>query len=157
VAKPPFVHINSEIIGANRRPFITNFMGHDLTIIVVQIFFFIGSYEIDINVIHQLILFEQRCCVHYLNMNVICLFVLFIHECCMSIHIVYIWKSCTWFPCLNNAWHSCVNDMNPLNNRFHMNLERNHETYKFVISLEINKVHKECAQTTIDSDQQMNQ
>jgi hypothetical protein len=66
-------------------------MGHDLAIIVVQNLFFIGSYGIEIDVIHLLILFEHQCCVHYLNTNVICmfycldtnvvcLFVLFTHE-----------------------------------------------------------------------------
>jgi len=45
------------------------------------------------------------------------------HECCVSIRIDYTWKSCTWFLCSNNAWHSCVNDMNPWNNKFHTYLE----------------------------------
>ncbi len=66
-------------------------------------------------------------------MNVICLFVLFRHKCCMSIHVVYTWKSCTWLLCLNNAWHSCLNDTNPWNNIFHTNLEQTHEAYKFVM------------------------
>jgi len=38
---------------------ITNFMGHNLTIIVVRNLFFIGLYEIDTNVIHLLLLFEH--------------------------------------------------------------------------------------------------
>jgi hypothetical protein len=58
-----------------------------------------------------------------------CLFILFGHECCVSIRIVYTWKSCTWLLCLNNAWHSCVNDMNPWNNRFHIDLERTYEVF----------------------------
>jgi hypothetical protein len=92
---------------------ITNFMGHNLTIIVMQILIFIGSYKIDMNVIHLLVLFEHQCYVHYLDTNVKCMFILFKHECCVSIHIVYTWKSCTWLPCFNNAWHSCVNGTNP--------------------------------------------
>jgi hypothetical protein len=35
--------------------------------------------------------------------------------------------------CLNNAWHSCVNNTNPWNNKFHMDLERTHKVYKFVM------------------------
>jgi hypothetical protein len=98
-------------------------------------FSFIGLYEIDTNIIHLLVLFEYWCCVHCLDMHVICLFILFKHKCCVSIHIAYIQKSCTWFLCLNNAWHLCVNDTNPWNNKFCMNLEWTHETYKFVIAL----------------------
>ncbi len=67
---------------------------------------------------------------------------LFRHECHMHVRIVYTWmlcvysyclhmKSCTWLLCLNNARHSCVNNMNPWNNRFHMDLEQTHEAYKF--------------------------
>jgi hypothetical protein len=86
-----------------RLNFITNFMGHNLTIIVVQNLLFIGSNVIDTYVIHLLILFKHQCHVHCLNMNVISLFILFKHGCCMSIHIVYIGKSCTQLSCLNNA------------------------------------------------------
>jgi hypothetical protein len=78
-------------------------MGHDLAIIVVRNLFFISLFGIDMDVIHLLVLFEHRCCVHCLNMNVICLFVLFRHECCVSIRIVYTQKSCTQLPYLNNA------------------------------------------------------
>ncbi len=95
--------------------------------------FSICLYGIYTNVIHLFVLFEHRCCVHCLDMNVICLFVLFRHECCVFIHIVYIRKSCTRLPCLNNAWHSCVNNMNPWNNKFRTDLEWTHETDKFVI------------------------
>jgi len=56
------------------------FMGHDLTIIVIQNQFFIGLYGIDMNVIHLFVLFEHQCHVHYLNTNVVCLFMLFTHE-----------------------------------------------------------------------------
>jgi hypothetical protein len=38
---------------------ITNFMGHDLAIIVMQNLLFIGSYGIDMNVIHLIVLFEH--------------------------------------------------------------------------------------------------
>jgi hypothetical protein len=38
---------------------ITNFMGHNLTIIVLQILFFIGAYGIDTDVIHLSLLFEH--------------------------------------------------------------------------------------------------
>ncbi len=44
---------------------------------------------------------------------------LFRHECCVFIRIVYTQKLSTRLLCLNNAWHSCVNDMNPWNNIFH--------------------------------------
>jgi len=113
--------------------FTTNFMGHDLAIIVVQNLLFISLYEIDMKVIHLLIMLEHWCCVHCLDTNVICMFVLFRHECCVSIRIVYVWKSCTWFPCLNNAWHLCVNNTNPWHNRFCTNLEQTHEARKFVM------------------------
>jgi hypothetical protein len=106
-------------VGLPRFPFfIINFMGHNLTIIIVQNLPFIGSYGIDIDVIHLLVLFEHQCRVHCLNMNVICLFVLIRHGCCMFIRVVYTQKLCMWLPCLNNAWHSCLNDMNPWNNSF---------------------------------------
>jgi len=39
--------------------FITNFIGHDLAIIIMQNSLFIGLYGIDTNVIHLLILFEH--------------------------------------------------------------------------------------------------
>ncbi len=58
-------------------------MGQDLTIIVVQILLFIGSYGINMNVIH--------------------LFVLFRHIYCMSICVVNTQKSCAQLSCLNNA------------------------------------------------------
>jgi hypothetical protein len=67
-------------------PFITNFMGRNLAIIVVRNVFFISSYEIDTNVIHLFELFEHQCHMHCLYMNVICLFILFKQGCCMSIH-----------------------------------------------------------------------
>ncbi len=114
--------------------FITNFMGHNLAIIVVRNLFFIGLYGINIDVIHLPILFE-RYCVHYLNINVICLFILFRHGCCMYICVIYTWKSCTWLSCLNNAQHLCLNDTNPWNNRFHMDLEQTHEAHKFMMLL----------------------
>ncbi len=113
---------------------IINFMGHNLTIIVVWNLFFIGLYEIDTNVIHLLVLFEHWCCVHYLDMNVICMFILFKHECCVFICIVYIQKLCTQLLYLNNAWHSCVNDTNPWNKCSCMDLEWTHEAYKFVMT-----------------------
>jgi len=64
----------------------------------------------------------------FLNTNVICLFILFKHKCCMSIHVVYTWKLCIQLPCLNNTWI-----MNLWNNKFRMDLEWTHETYKFVM------------------------
>ncbi len=70
-------------------------MDHDLAIIIMVKKNFIGSYRIDTNVIHLLILFEHGCHVHCLNTNVICLFILFNHGCCMFIHVVYTQKSCT--------------------------------------------------------------
>jgi hypothetical protein len=65
-------------------------MGHNLTIIDVQNLFFIGSYEIDMDVIHLFVLFKHRCHVHcldtnvicMLDMNVVCLFVLFTYKSC---------------------------------------------------------------------------
>jgi hypothetical protein len=85
------------------------------------------------DVIHLFVLFEHWCHVHYLNTDVICMFVLFKHECYVSIRIIYTWKLCTWISCLNNAWHSCVNNMNPWNNKFCTNLEWTHETFKFIM------------------------
>ncbi len=67
-----------------------------------------------------------------LDTNVMCLFVLFRHNCWMSICVVYTQKLCTQLLCLNNAWHSCLNDTNPWNTKFCMNLEWTHEAYKFV-------------------------
>jgi len=95
------------------QPCITNFMGHNLAIIVMWNLLFIGSYGIDT--------------------NLICLFLFFKHRCCLSICVVYAWKSCKSFPCLNNAWHLCVNNTNPWNNKFLTDLERTHEAYKFVM------------------------
>jgi len=118
---------------SSQKTIITNFMGRNLAIIVMQNLLFISSYGIDMDVIHLFVLFEHRCHVHRLDTNVICLFILFKHECCVFIRIVYTRKLCTWFLCLNNAWHSCVNDMNPWNNRFCMDLEWTHEAYKFVM------------------------
>jgi hypothetical protein len=110
---------------------ITNFMGHDLVIIVVRIFF-IGLYRIDMNVIH---LFIHQCCLHCFDMNVIYLFILFKHKCYMYIRVVYTQKLCTRLLCLNNVWHLCLNDMHPWNNIFCTNLERTHEVYIFVMCL----------------------
>jgi hypothetical protein len=113
--------------------FITNFMGHDLAIIIMQNFLFIGLYGINTYVIHLFVLFEHQCHANCLNTNVICFFILFRHGCYMSIHVVYTWKSCTWLPCLNNVWHSCLNNTNLWNNKFCTYLEQNHEAYKFVM------------------------
>jgi hypothetical protein len=44
--------------------------------------FFLGSNEIDIDVIHLLVLFEHQCCAHCLDTNAICIFVLFRHKSC---------------------------------------------------------------------------
>jgi hypothetical protein len=107
--------------------------GHNLVIIVAWNLLFICSYGIYTDVIHLLILFEHQCCVYCLNMNITCLFILFKHKYCMSIHVVYTRKLCTRFSCLNNAWHSCLNNTNPWNNWFCMGLEQTHETYKFVM------------------------
>jgi hypothetical protein len=117
----------------NKLNIITNFMGHNLAIIVVRNLLFIGSYGTDTDVIHLFILFKHQCHVHCLDTNVMCLFVLFKHECCVFICIVYTRKSCRWLSCLNNAWHSCLNNMNPWINRFRTDLEQTHETYKFVM------------------------
>jgi hypothetical protein len=68
---------------------ITNFMGHNLVIIVMQNLFFIGLYRIDTYIIHLFVLFEHQCCVHCLDIDVICLFLLFRHKCYMCIHVVY--------------------------------------------------------------------
>jgi len=110
-------------------------MGHNLAILIMQNLLFKGLYGIDMDVIHLLVLFEHRCYVHCLYMNVICLFILFWHQCCVSIHTIYTQKSWTQqrFPYLNNVWLSCVNDINPWNNKFHTNLERTYEAYKFVM------------------------
>jgi hypothetical protein len=55
------------------------------------------------------------------------------HGCYMSIHVVYTQKLCTRLSCLNNAQHSCLNNMNLWNNNFHIDLEQTHEVYKFVM------------------------
>jgi hypothetical protein len=75
--------------------YITDLMGHNLAIIIVQNLLFIGLYGIDMDVIHLLVLFEHQCCAHCLDMNVIWLSILFKHGCCMSIHVIYTQKSCT--------------------------------------------------------------
>ncbi len=121
--------------------YITNFMGHNLTIIVMWNLFFIGSYGIDMDVIHLLILFEHQNHAHCLDTNVTSLFVLFIHGCCMFIYVVYTLKLCTQLPCLNNAWHSCLNNTNLWNNKFHVDLEQTHEAYKFVNSGKVIKLN----------------
>ncbi len=113
--------------------FITNFMGHELVIIIMQNFLFIGLYGIDTDVIHLLVLFEHQCHVYCLDMNVICIFVLFEHKCCVFICIVYTRKSCARLPCVNNAWNMCLNNMNPRKNRYCIDFEQNHEAYKFVM------------------------
>jgi len=76
---------------------------------------------------------EHWCHVHCLDTNVICLFALFKHECYVFICIIYKWKLCTQIPCLNNAWHSCVNNTNPWNNIVRIDLERAHEASKFMM------------------------
>jgi len=79
-------------------------MGHDLVIIIMQNLFFIGSYGIDMDVIHLLIILEHRYHVHLFRHEChICLFVLFKHKCYMSIYVVYTQKSYTQCSCLNNA------------------------------------------------------
>jgi hypothetical protein len=113
--------------------YITNLMGHDLAIIVMQNLYFIGWYRIKMDVIHLLVLFEYWYHAHDLNTNVICLFVSFKHRCYMSICVVYTWKSYTWLSCLNNAQHSCLTNTNLWNNKFCTHLERTHETCKFVM------------------------
>jgi hypothetical protein len=105
-------------------------------IIVMQNLRFIGSYGIDIDVIHLLVLFEHWCCPHRLNTNIMFLFILFKYKCYMSICFVYTRKSCTLFLYLNNAQHSCLNNMNLWNDKFFTNFERTHEAYKFVIYIQ---------------------
>jgi hypothetical protein len=112
---------------------ITNLMGHDLTIIVLWNLFLIGLYGINMDVIHLLVLLENWYHAHCLNTNVICLFVLFKHGCYMVIRVVYTQKLYTWLPCLNNARHLHLTNMNLWNNRFHMDLEWTYEACKFVM------------------------
>jgi hypothetical protein len=52
------------MLANNNKIQITNFMGHDLTIIVMKNLFFIGLYGIDTYVIHLCVLFEHQRCVH---------------------------------------------------------------------------------------------
>jgi len=113
--------------------YITNFMGHNLPIIVLQNIFFIGSYGINTNVIHLLILFEYWYHSHCLNTNIMCLFILFKYKCYMFICFVYTKNSCTLFSCLKNAQHSYLNNMNLWNNKICMDFEWMHEAYKFMI------------------------
>jgi len=92
---------------------ITNFMGHNLAIIVMHIFFHkMGSYGKDTDVIHLFVLFEHWCHMHYLDTNAMCLFILFKHRCCVFICVVHTRKSCTQLPFLNNAWYE---PMKPIN------------------------------------------
>jgi hypothetical protein len=96
---------------------------------------YISSYGIDMDFIHLLVLFEHWSHVHLFRHEChICLFVLFKHKCCMSICVVYTQKSCTRCSCLNNAWHSCLNNMNLWNIKLHIDLEWTHEAYKFVMN-----------------------
>jgi len=118
--------------------FITNLMGHDLAIIVVWNLLFIGSYGINTNVIHLLVLFKHWYHAHCLDTNVICLFILFKHGCCMFICVVYTRKSYTQLSCLNNARHSCLTNTNLWNNKFRMDLKWTHEVCKFVMLFFIN-------------------
>jgi hypothetical protein len=67
---------------------ITNFLGNNLRILIAQNLFFIGSYCLNVNVVHLFTLSKHKCNGHYLNMNVICLFILYRHRCYMSICIV---------------------------------------------------------------------
>jgi hypothetical protein len=70
-----------KVVVFNWNDYITNFMGHNLIIIVVQKNKFKGFYGIDMDVIHLFVSFEHRCHVHCLNTTIICLFVLFKHNC----------------------------------------------------------------------------
>jgi len=70
------------LISTSEKRVITNFMGHDLAIIIMQIYFLISLYGINTNVIHLFVLFEHQCRVHCLDTNVICMFVLFRYICC---------------------------------------------------------------------------
>jgi hypothetical protein len=97
--------------------------------------FFIGSYGINIDVIHLLVLFEHWYHVHCLDTNVICLFISFKHGCCMSICFVYTQKTYVRLSCLNNARHLCLTNINLCNNKFCTDLERTHEDCKFVMKI----------------------
>ncbi len=108
--------------------YITNLMGHDLAIIVVWNLLFIGSYKINMDVIHLLVLFEHWYHAHCLDTNVICLFVSFKHGWYMSMCVVYTRKSYTWPSYLNNAQHLCLTNTNLWNSKF-----CTQETCKFVM------------------------
>jgi hypothetical protein len=97
---------------------ITNFMGHDLAIIIMQNLFFIGLYGIDMDFIHLFVLFEHRFRAHCLDTNDICLFILFKYKCYMIFYVFYTQRSCTWLLCLNNAWHLRLSNTNLWNNIF---------------------------------------
>jgi len=112
---------------------ITNFISHNLVIIVVQNMFFIGSYGINTNVIHLFVLFKHWCCAHCLDMSVICMFISFKHGCTMFICGVYTWKLCTQLLCLNNVRHSCLNNTNLWNHKFHTYLKWTHKAYNFLM------------------------
>jgi hypothetical protein len=90
---------------------ITNFRGHNLAIIVMGNILFIGSYEINTNVIHLLVFFEHWCNLHCLDTNVICLFILFRLRCCVFIRVVYTHRGKkTWqgTQYQNMGWNSHV-------------------------------------------------
>jgi hypothetical protein len=46
-------------VWSNEEDSITNFMGHDFAIIIMQNLFFIGLYGINMDVIHPLVLFRN--------------------------------------------------------------------------------------------------
>ncbi len=90
---------------AREMTLIINFLGHNLTIVVMIIWnlFSIGLYYLNMNVIHLFVLFRHRYHAHCLEMDNVCLFILYRHSVvCMTF-------------LFNNTWHSCLNNLNFMN------------------------------------------
>ncbi len=96
-----------DILGYIIIGYITNFMSHDGNNSHVNFLF------------HKFVWNKHRChsstCIVWTSMSC----ALFRHECCVSIYVVFTQKSCTRFSCLDNAWHLCVNNTNPWNNKLY--------------------------------------
>ncbi len=75
---------------AREMTLIINFLGHNLTIVVmiIRILFSIGLYYLNMNVIHLFVLFKHRYHAHCLEMDNVCLFILYRHKC--GVHDIFV-------------------------------------------------------------------
>jgi hypothetical protein len=69
-------------------------MGHDLTIIFMQNLVFIGSYGIDLNIVHIFVFFEHRCHSHCLTPNsvpicIVYTWMLYVYSCHLHMKVVH--------------------------------------------------------------------